>query len=102
MPENISSIAATFLTDTHDLYICAETADKFFEYFHLDLDDDNPMIEGPILRYSFKKVGGDYPSEIKGFHVRGSSKKEKINLNEILIFYMLHGTDLWSWSDNGQ
>ena len=37
-----------------------------------------------------------------GFHVRGSSSKEKINLNEILICYMLHGTNLWMWADNGQ
>ena len=96
----MTSIAATFLTDTHDLYIAAETEDDFFEFFHLDLDDDNPMLNGPILRYSYSKVGGEYSSVLKGFHVRGSSKKEKINLNEILIFYMLHGTNLWSWSDN--
>ena len=96
----MSSIAETFLTDTHDLYIAAETQDEHFEFFHLDLDDDNPMINGPILRYPYNKVGGEYTSVLKGFHVRGSSKKEKINLNEILIFYMLHGTDLWSWSDN--
>ena len=37
-----------------------------------------------------------------GLHVRGSSSKEKINLNEILICYMLHGTNLWMWADNGQ
>ena len=34
------------------------------------------------------------------FHVRSSSKKEKINMNEILICYMLHGTNLFAWSDN--
>jgi hypothetical protein len=101
MPDNVSLIVETFLTDTHDLYIAAETKDDHFEFFHIDLDHDNPMINGPILRYSYDLVGENYESCLKGFHVRGSSKKEKINLNEILIFYMLHGTDLWSWSDNG-
>ena len=53
MPNNVHCIAATFLTDTHDLFIAAETIDDYFEFFHLDLDDDNPMICGPILKYSF-------------------------------------------------
>ena len=65
MPDNVHSIAATFLTDTHDLYIAVETINDYYEFYHLDLDDDNPMINGPILKYSFKKVGGD--SELKGF-----------------------------------
>ena len=30
------------------------------------------------------------------FHARSSSVKEKINLNKSLIFYMMHGTTLWS------
>jgi hypothetical protein len=34
-------------------------------------------------------------------HCRSSSKKEKINLNEILILYMVHGANLYSWADNG-
>ena len=53
MPDNVSLIAETFLTDTHDLYIAAETKDDHFEFFHIDLDHDNPMINGPILRYSY-------------------------------------------------
>lgn len=31
------------------------------------------------------------------FHVRGSSKKEKINLNKKLIIFILHGDKLWAW-----
>jgi len=53
------------LTDTHDLYIAVEsnygpntyrtdkaiaaTGEDVFEIYHLDLDLDDPTIEGPIL-----------------------------------------------------
>jgi hypothetical protein len=57
------------LTDTHDLYIAVEsnygpnqnantcrtdkaiaaTGEDVFEIYHLDLDLDDPQIEGPIL-----------------------------------------------------
>jgi len=67
----------------------------------LNLDEDEPMIQGPILRYPFSQVGIINESIMTKFHVRASSVKEKINMNEILICYMLHGTNLWTWSDNG-
>ena len=34
------------------------------------------------------------------FHVRASSRKEKINLNKALIFFMLHGSRLYGWCEN--
>ena len=67
MPKNVHAIDATFLTDTHDLYIATETINDHFEFFHLDLDDENPMINGPILRYSYENVGGQTGSILKGF-----------------------------------
>ena len=77
-----------------------------FEMYHLDLDLENPTIEGPILTYTFSYVRsfwkGRNDSQSLGFHCRGSSRKEKINLKEILITYMLHGTNLYMWADNGQ
>jgi hypothetical protein len=59
------------------------------------------MVQGPILRYPFLNVGFINQSIMSNFHVRASSVKEKINMNEIMICYMLHGTNLWTWSDNG-
>ena len=108
MPKKVQMISNTVLTDTHDLYIAVESKDEkengtfedVFEVYHLDLDDDNPRITKPIFKYPFKLVGEDYNSEMLGFHVRGSSIKEKINLNEILIFYMMHGKNLWYFAQN--
>ena len=95
MPEKVSIISHTFLTDTHDFYVFVETSDEHFEIYTIDLDSPYPLVVGPILRYSFEKVSS-FPA--KGFHVRGSSRKEKINLNKQLMCFMMHGTDLWGWT----
>jgi len=87
LPHHVQKVVWTFLTDTHDFYCMVETKDNHFEKYHLDLDSPNPTIEGPLLRYSFDKVGGH---QLTGYHVRGSSHKEKINLNKALITFMLH------------
>lgn len=91
----MSIITHTFLTDTHDFYVTVETKEKNFEVFTLDLDSSDPQIQGPILKYPFEKVQG---KQIKGIHVRGSSRKEKINLNKNLMIFILHGSDLWGWN----
>jgi len=36
---------------------------------------------------------------LKDIHVRGSSRKEVIQLNQKLIVFMLHGTHIYSWID---
>lgn len=69
----------TFLTDTHDFYCCCETNDDNYAIYTIDLDSDEPYVEGPILQYSFMTVKNEIAC---GFHVRGSSRKEKINLNK--------------------
>ena len=33
--------------------------------------------------------------------MRGSSKKEKINLIKVLMCYMMHGKTIYCWTDNG-
>ena len=38
VPENVTVIVDTFLTDTHDMYIIAESEDDYFEIYHVDLD----------------------------------------------------------------
>jgi len=37
---------------------------------------------------------------VTGFHVRGSSEKEKINLNKLLSIIVLHEDDLYMWQGN--
>lgn len=93
MPKNTSKAVATFLADSHDLYIVLETIDQYFEVYQIDLDSSDPKLLGPIVKYSFDEVG-DKP--LLAFHARSSSAKDKINLNKILIIYMMHGTTLYS------
>lgn len=85
------------LTDTHDFFAIIETTDDHFEVYHIDLDSSEPKLNGPIVRYSFDHVD-DEP--LKGFHARGSSHKEKINLNKSLMFFMIHGDTLWAWKSS--
>lgn len=35
---------------------------------------------------------------VSEFHVRGSSRKEKINLNKQLIIFIMHENELWGWN----
>lgn len=73
MPSCVKTIEHTYITDTHDLYIaveskrnveslnqngrCALVDENLFEIYHLDLDLDNPVVEGPILQYPFSMLG---------------------------------------------
>ena len=86
-------ICESFLTDTHDYFCVVETENSTFEIYHIDLDSSDPRIKC-IHSYPFSEVGG---KKIVNFHCRGSSHKEKINLNQLLVCYMLHGDDLYCW-----
>ena len=97
MPAKVSRIVDTFLTDTHDMYTIVETYQEEFQIYHIDLDSPDPRLQGPIFEYGFDLVGAKL---LQSFHVRGSSKKEKINLNKVLICYMMHGNSLWSVTPN--
>jgi hypothetical protein len=83
------------LTDTHDFYTLCETNDEHMEVYTIDLDCDDPFINGPILRYGFETVNHKL---VSGFHVRGSSRKEKINLNKQLMVFIMHDDELWGWN----
>ena len=98
MPKNVSKISETFLTDTHDLYVVCETIEDFFEIYHVDLDEGDPSVGEPICKYPFSQVGG---KGVTDFHVRGSSYKEKINLNTKLLIFIMHGSDLWCQKASG-
>lgn len=95
-PAHITVILQTFLTDTHDFYAIVETQDEYFETYHIDLDQTEPRLNGPIIKYSFKDVNNEL---LIGFHARASSHKEKINLNKSLMFFMTHGNTLWAWKN---
>ena len=71
-----------------------ETDNDTFEIYNINLDSSDPRVKEPIFKYSFDDVGG---SLLKGFHVRGSSVKEKINLNKKLMLFMQHESTLWAW-----
>ena len=84
----------TFLTDTHECFIIVETLEDTYEIYQINLDSEDPRINSPIFKYSFDDVDGTL---LNGFHARGSSSKEKINLNKRLIIFMQHGSTLWAW-----
>jgi hypothetical protein len=47
-----------------------------------------------IFEYPFASVGG---KAVTSFHARGSSEKEKIDLNKKLLLFMMHGSELWCY-----
>ena len=96
LPRNVVRCNQTFLTDTHDLYAICET-EIGFEIYNIDLDSTDPYLEGPILKYSSEQVDS---GQLTDFHVRASSRKEKINLNKALILFMMHGSKLYGWCEN--
>ena len=84
----------TFLTDTHDVFILCETHEGLNEMYNIDLDSSTPYLEGPLFSYSYAQVNHQ---PISDFHVRASSRKEKINLNRACIAFMMHGDILYGW-----
>ena len=40
LPPKVRKIVGTFLTDTYDCYIIAETVDDTFVVYHIDLDEE--------------------------------------------------------------
>lgn len=95
MPKQVSVITHTYISDTSDVYILCETTDDHFEAYHIDLDSPDPVLNGPVMRYCFTKVAG---LPVTNFHARPSSHKEKIDLNKIEMFFMMHGTTLFCFS----
>jgi len=99
LPSHVAIVSHSFLTDTHDYYCIVETKHETHELYHIDLDSSDPVLHGPLLTYSFSRVKDE---RIVDFHVRGSSHKEKINLNKVLMVYVLHGTSLYGWIEGDE
>lgn len=51
------------------------------------------------MHYTFEDVKNQ---KNNNFHVRASSKKEKINLNKKLMVFMIHGNTLYYWVDGAE
>ena len=52
LPSQVVRCMKTILTDTHDLYAICEIKNGMYEVYNIDLDKDDPVLEGNILRYS--------------------------------------------------
>jgi hypothetical protein len=87
------------VSDTHDFYCICETDDEQFKVYNINMDSEFPQFEDPILTYPFEFVDSE---AVTGFHCRGSSRKEKINLNKQTMVFMLHGQHLIGWNGLGQ
>jgi hypothetical protein len=66
-----------------------------YNLYKIDLDANLPRLQ-LIMSYAFADV--DYQVN-RSFHVRASSKKEKINLNKKLMMFIVHGSKLYYWVD---
>ena len=60
MPAKVKNISQSFITDSYDLFIAVESKEEdgtdVFEIYSLDLDEDNPVIVGPIFSYAWSEV----------------------------------------------
>ena len=50
-----------------------------------------------MTEYDTKHVGH---KQLNGIHIRGSSIKEEIDLNQKLIVFFLHDENLWYWKES--
>jgi hypothetical protein len=93
-------ILEMYITDTADLFIAGRRQD-LFQIFWIDLDlgniknynNDKEIISKQmfrpnlLLQYARKEVDGKKLTKI---HARGSSRKEKIDVNNKLTLFILH------------
>lgn len=111
--EEKMTIVDTYITDTNDLFIATQVkVQQVIKYkiFHIDLDksnvrenkkrDEHFRIE-EIFEYSEKHVD---KRALLAIHVRGSSRKEKSDINQMRVIFFLHqGKDqnkIYFWIDN--
>lgn len=66
--------------------------------FQINLDSSDPYVRSEF-RYSMNSVEHQ---KVRGFHVRGSSHKEKINISDMLVAYIMHGDTLWCYVQNNK
>lgn len=91
-------ICDTYITDTNDLFVLI-LKENTYSLYMLDLDQANSreqqelssksrycfQIQDPVLTYTKKDVQNE---RFVSMHIRGSSRKEIVQLNEILIVFL--------------
>jgi hypothetical protein len=92
-------IGETFMTETKDLFILIQDQIHYNLYM-IDLDESNEHeLEGKIdpaslyrMKFLFRYTEDQVKKKpLKQIHVRGSSRKEPIDLNQKLQVFFLHG-----------
>jgi hypothetical protein len=78
--------------------------DGVYMMYSLDLDQLNFFKHENEVHQRFELLfsyDDDYVNfkELKDIHVRGSSRKEIIQLNQKLVVFMLHDESIYSWID---
>lgn len=112
IPNRPDNMCASFITSTNDLFfVCrSRKADNknFYFVYYIDLDEgnrrENPKCNNDnyydaynvqhLFEYSAESVD---EKELLSIFARGSSAKEKIDIGEQLIIFMLHQGKLYSW-----
>lgn len=107
------TIVATYITDTHDLFLMIYQQRKYYLY-NIDLDECNPRefelnminsmfeqknpynLKEHLMVYDEKQVSNKFFTRM---HIRGSSQKEQIDFNEELIVLILHENELYCWNN---
>ena len=108
-PNEKVTICTTYITDTRDLFILAYkyTELKYYLYM-LDLDGVNVMenddiseidaaykIKNEVLCYHEDDVENEKFEQI---HIRGDSRKEKVDFKQSLQVFILHGFKIYQWT----
>lgn len=90
-PDKSITICQTYVTETNDLFVCVQD-DDMYKLYMMDLDYSiehefvDKASEGELEPYTFKMILQYHDSvvnleQMSQLHVRGSSKKEKLDLN---------------------
>ena len=114
--KEINKVIDTYITETNDLFLLTQV-DEIYRLYQIDLDASNEMEQDDksepttndvndklfqlinIFEYSsIDPQTGRKLAPFLNMHIRGSSKKEAIDLNQKLIVYFLHADTLYSWS----
>ena len=103
------SILQMYITETNDLFVVTKYKLKY-SVLLIDLDHSNIM-EFKGSRFDYKdqfaiEVKLEYFEDDVDFkklsklHIRGSSRKEAIDMKNELFVFVLHGDSLYSWTEN--
>jgi hypothetical protein len=100
-------VCETFISNTKDLFVVIKK-ENIFQVLMLDLDsinagegtvDESNYKFKEVLRYKVSEVGND---NLRSMFIRGSSRKEVIQLNQQLLIFLLHGERLYAWIEGGE